>query len=262
MEPKQVLTGDGIRLSYMTAKGLNQKPYLIFLHGAGSNHTIWHAIIKELSQYNMILPDFRGHGNSASGKLGAMTIQRHARDIKVIIDNEKLDSVILIGNCLGASIAREFTNMFPEYVEKLVLISLFSKRFLWLSSISNAINNIAYLLMNSISMRKKLHFQDYADPRKKQALFSLIADIKGTHLHVYSKAIKELFRYSFRLEKIAVPALLVQGKQDLLAKNSLIYKIIKDMKNIRLRLVNTHHLICRNAPKECAACIRDFILLP
>ena len=259
MEQKYVLTDDGIKLSYMATKGLNQETCLVFLHGAGSNHTIWHAIIKDLLEYNMILPDCRGHGNSVSGKLGAMTIQRHAKDIKAIIDNEKLSRVILIGNCLGASIAREFTNLFPECVDKIVLISLFSKRFLWLSSISNAINNIAYLLMGSVNMRKKLHFQDYADPRKKQALFSLIADIKGTHLHVYSKAIKELFRYSLRLEDIAVPALLVQGKQDLLAKNSLINKIISDKENIRLRMVNTHHLICRNAPKECAACIRDFI---
>ena len=259
MEQKHVLTDDNIKLSYTVSKNLNQKPYLVFLHGAGSNHTIWHAIIKDLSQYNMILPDCRGHGNSASGKLEAMTIRRHAKDIKTIIDNEKLNHVILIGNCLGASIAREFTSMFPEYVDKIVLISLFSKRFLWLSSISNAINNMVYLLMRPIIMRKKLHFQDYADPRKKQTLFSLIADIKGTHLHVYSKAIKELFRYRLRLEEIAVPTLLVQGKQDLLAKNSMIYKIIRNMKNIRLRLVNDHHLICRNAPQECAECIKDFI---
>ncbi|MEA3515232.1 MAG: alpha/beta hydrolase [Nanoarchaeota archaeon] len=259
MEQKHVLTDDGIRLSYAASKGLNHEPCFVFLHGAGSNHTIWHAIIKNLSQYRMILPDSRGHGNSASGKLRTMTIQRHAKDIKAIIDNEKLSKVILIGNCLGASIAREFTIMFPECVDKIVLISLFSKRFLWLSSISNAINNMAYLLMKPVSMRKSLHFQDYADPRKKQTLFSLIADIKGTHLHVYSKAIKELFRYSLRLEDIAVPALLVQGKQDLLAKNSLIYEIISDKENINLRMVNAHHLICRNAPQECTDCIRDFI---
>ena len=72
MEQKHVLTDDNIKLSYTVSKNLNQKPYLVFLHGAGSNHTIWHAIIKDLSQYNMILPDCRGHGNSASGKLGAM----------------------------------------------------------------------------------------------------------------------------------------------------------------------------------------------
>ena len=261
MQQKQILTDDRIRISYMLSKSpIRASSCIVFLHGAGSNHTAWHHVIKSLPHYNMILPDIRGHGNSASGKLEAMTIRAHARDIKAIIDNEKLSKVVLIGNCFGSSIAREFTRLFPEHVDKLVMINLFSKRFLWLSSLCNAMNNVAYMLMKPLRMRKKLNFQDYGKERNKYSLNSLISDIKGTHIHVYSRAIKELFRYRLKLEKIAVPTLILQGKQDLLAKNAKIYKIVKNMQNISLRMVNTHHLILSNAPETCAEYIGNFIL--
>ena len=258
IEEKSILSHDGIKLSYQVSRKSNDKPFLFFLHGAGSNHTVWEPVASGLPDYNLIIPDLRGHGTSGTGKLSSITIRNYALDIKTIIDNEEIKKVILVGNSLGSSIAVEFSLLFPDSANKMVLISLFSERFLRFSAFFNAINNIAYIMMMPFSMKRKLRFQDYVKIRQKRPWYFPVADIKGTHLHVYSKSIKELLRYPLRFEDIQAPSILLQGKHDIVAKNAKLYKTIKNLKNITFRLIDTHHLIVNKAPDTCAQYIRDF----
>jgi len=256
IEEKSISSHDGIKLSYKLSRKSRNRPFLFFLHGAGSNHTIWDPVASGLSDYNIVIPDLRGHGNSDTGKLSSITIRNYALDIKTIIDHENINDVILVGNSLGSSIAMEFSRLFPEDTNKMVLISLFSRRFLRFSVLFNAVNNIAYLMMMPFSMKRVLDFQDYVKIRQKRPWYFPIADIKGTHLHVYSKSIKDLLRYPLRIENISVPALLLQGKHDMVANNAKIYKTIKNLENVRF--IDTHHLIVNKAPESCIEQIRDF----
>ena len=43
----------------------NSKEWCVFIHGAGGSSSIWHKQVKAYSEnFNLLLIDLRGHGNS------------------------------------------------------------------------------------------------------------------------------------------------------------------------------------------------------
>lgn len=89
--------------------GLNgqpsNKPTLLFIHGAGMDHTVWSeqktAAIDAGFQVAML--DLPQHGKS-SGQ-AAETIEGMSDDINSVLDLNEFTSVILIGHSMGALIA-------------------------------------------------------------------------------------------------------------------------------------------------------------
>src|SRR5512136_1054701 len=58
---------NGIDIHYHRTGG--DKPQVVISHGAGDDGLCWTHVVKELEQdYDVILPDARGHGKSDSGK--------------------------------------------------------------------------------------------------------------------------------------------------------------------------------------------------
>lgn len=246
---KTATTRDNVKLTYYINKVDDKQPYLFFLHGAGSNHTIWNPFIEHFSERNYIVQDLRGHGDSEPGRLSNITVGNYAEDIKCIIESEGIEKVILIGNSLGASVAVEFSRLYPHHVHRMILFSIFSSRYIWFSLFFRIVNSLAYLMMKPFKMRKKLNFQDYVKMRDRMPWFFPIADIKGTNLHVYSKSIRELLKYELNLSNIEVKTLILQGKRDLITKNTNIYKTAGNQDDIRFKLLDAHHLIVNKEPE-------------
>jgi N-formylmaleamate deformylase len=58
---------NGLRIHYYRTGG--NKPQVVINHGAADDGLCWTRIVTELEKdYDVILPDARGHGKSASGK--------------------------------------------------------------------------------------------------------------------------------------------------------------------------------------------------
>jgi N-formylmaleamate deformylase len=96
------VAANNIRIHYYRTGG--DKPQVVINHGAGDDGLCWTRVARELEKdYDVILPDARGHGKSASGKGDYSTRQRVA-DLAGLIQALQLDCPVVGGHSIGADI--------------------------------------------------------------------------------------------------------------------------------------------------------------
>jgi pimeloyl-ACP methyl ester carboxylesterase len=117
-------------MPYVFANGVNlhywqvgEGPDLVMLHGLGGNLAVWHfAIVAKLRhQYRITTYDLRGHGRSDMPATGYNT-QNMARDLLEFLDALKIERAHLLGHSFGADIALHFSLLYPERVERLIVV--------------------------------------------------------------------------------------------------------------------------------------------
>lgn len=101
-----------------TAKGL-----LILVHGAASNASRWEEFVEKTKlrdSWDILRFDLRGHGASPSRTAG--TLEAHAGDIAALMDRVGCKRAVILGHSLGAAVAMNFAQRYPERVEGLILL--------------------------------------------------------------------------------------------------------------------------------------------
>ena len=98
-------------------------PAVMFIHGLTSSHRNWVHLIQKLdTDHRVVAPDLFGHG--ASDKLmGDYSLGAHAATLRDLLDRLDIDQVTLVGHSFGGGIAMQFCYLFPERVERLVLVA-------------------------------------------------------------------------------------------------------------------------------------------
>ena len=99
--------------------GTEHTEWVLFLHAAFVNH---HMFSKQIAyfrdQYNVLTLDVIGHGNSTNTQKGD-SIEGMAGWIREILKKEKIDKIHIVGISLGAVLAQDFANQFPQAVQSL-----------------------------------------------------------------------------------------------------------------------------------------------
>jgi pimeloyl-ACP methyl ester carboxylesterase len=96
---------------------------LVLLHGAGDQAATWSAVAESLvSTHRLIIPDLAGHGKSAP-QTGPISILQVQRGIEAILDQNRQEPVIIVGNSLGAWVALRYAREHPDRVARLVLVN-------------------------------------------------------------------------------------------------------------------------------------------
>jgi pimeloyl-ACP methyl ester carboxylesterase len=97
-------------------------PTVVFLHGAGMDHTAWAQHDRWFAHhgYNVLAPDLPGHGRSA-GKL-LPDIADMADWTSALLDASGAKTAKLIGHSMGSLIALETAARHPDKVSALVLV--------------------------------------------------------------------------------------------------------------------------------------------
>ena len=110
---------DNIRLHYARA-GRLEKTALVLVHGVTDSGKCWLSVVMELKEdYDIVLPDARGHGLSARLQRGE-TVDL-AADLSGLVRHLGLDQPILIGHSLGATISARVGVQNPGLVRALIL---------------------------------------------------------------------------------------------------------------------------------------------
>jgi pimeloyl-ACP methyl ester carboxylesterase len=121
LEPRREETRlHGRRISYLTA---GEGPVLLLVHGIASDSEAWRAALPLLARRaTVIAPDLPGHGASgkAPGDYSLGALASFLRDLLVKLGH---DRATLVGHSLGGGVAMQFSYMFPERTERLVLVS-------------------------------------------------------------------------------------------------------------------------------------------
>ena len=110
----------GHELSYLDS---GEGPAVLFIHGLLGSHRNWAHLIDALNtDHRVVAPDLFGHGASAK-PMGDYSLGSHAATLRDLLDQLGIARVILVGHSLGGGIAMQFCYLFPERVERLVLVS-------------------------------------------------------------------------------------------------------------------------------------------
>ena len=110
---------NGIKVHYYRTGG--DKPKVIFSHGVGDDGLCWTRIAKELeNDYDVILPDARGHGKSDNGK-GDYSITARVADLVGLIKELKLDHPIIGGHSMGADTSMNLAAEYPDLIKAIFL---------------------------------------------------------------------------------------------------------------------------------------------
>lgn len=116
--------GQDLKMAYMNVhpKKPNGKTILLF-HGKNFNGAYWKTTVLALSDegYRALVPDQIGFGKSSKPIGYQFTFQQLAKNTKALLDELKIDKVLLLGHSMGGMLAARFALMYPETVQKLVL---------------------------------------------------------------------------------------------------------------------------------------------
>ncbi len=94
---------NGIDIHYLRTGGA--KPPLVLLHGLSGSGACWSLLARALeAEFDVVMPDARGHGNSST-PLNGYGYEDHARDVVGLIQGLGLDAPVVLGHSMGGMTA-------------------------------------------------------------------------------------------------------------------------------------------------------------
>lgn len=101
----------------------NSDRVILFLHGLGANADSWHDQIDAFkNEYRLIIPDLRGHGQTALDK-EKFSFELCADDLYELLEKLFIEQVDLCGFSMGGMVAFEFAVKYPEKVRSFCVIN-------------------------------------------------------------------------------------------------------------------------------------------
>lgn len=123
IERKTCLAADGVTLVYSAAG--RGEPALVFVHGGLADRTFWNAQLEAFAaRRRTIALDLPGHGESGLNRK-KWGIPEFGADVKAVIEAEKPQEVVILGNSLGGPVAVEAALLLPGRVLGVVGVDTF-----------------------------------------------------------------------------------------------------------------------------------------
>lgn len=115
----QFVSIHGHDVGYRTA---GSGPVVVLIHGMAGSSATWRRVAPALAEhYAVVAPDLLGHGRSAKPR-GDYSLGAYAcgiRDLLVALGHER---ATIVGQSLGGGVAMQFAYLFPQRVERLVVV--------------------------------------------------------------------------------------------------------------------------------------------
>ena len=97
---------------------------VVFIHGAGAGSGIWSMTLSRVARAaHAIAVDLPGHGPSAPGDLGSLSLERYRDAVGELCGALCLGPSVLVGHSMGALVALEAALAWPDKVRALVLVA-------------------------------------------------------------------------------------------------------------------------------------------
>lgn len=100
---------------------------IVLLHGFLENKKMWKEYVDFFSEkYRVITIDLLGHGESEP--LGYVhKMEDNANVVNEVLKNLKIETAIIVGHSMGGYVALAFAELYPDKIQKLVLLNSTSK---------------------------------------------------------------------------------------------------------------------------------------
>ena len=115
------LTVNGLRLHYFDWGNAGAPP-VVCVHGYTSSAEAFNAPARHFQdRFHFIVPDVRGHGESAWSPTGAYQYSDQVSDLEGMVTQLGLERFTLIGTSMGGIIAMAYAGAHPERLARLVI---------------------------------------------------------------------------------------------------------------------------------------------
>jgi len=118
--------GQALEMAYMDVAPQHPNGRtVLLLHGKNMSGAYWKPTIQALTQrgFRVVAPDQVGFGKSSKPDGFQFTFQELATDTKLLLDSLGVKQAVVVGHSMGGMLATRFALMFPERVERLVLVN-------------------------------------------------------------------------------------------------------------------------------------------
>src|SRR3954470_19356756 len=100
-----------------------KRPCIVLVHGIAGDSSEWAPVLDKLSEkYDVVAPDLAGHGESTRLR-GDHSIGAFATWLRDVLEALEIERATFVGHSLGGGVEMQFAYQFPEYVERMVLVS-------------------------------------------------------------------------------------------------------------------------------------------
>ncbi|MFL5752148.1 MAG: alpha/beta fold hydrolase [Bacteroidia bacterium] len=260
-------TIDKQRLYYEVQGDLNSKRTLVLLNGLSQSTLAWALMTPILGKNNrIILLDLIFQGQS--DKKGEWRdFDQHAADVKGLLDELKIEHTVVIGLSYGSLVAQHFALMYPEKLEKLILMSTFAHKTPYYRAIETAWEQAlkmgGYPLLLDIMLPSVLSEGYFKNPlipieMMKEARKDLNMDAAA--LMKLMNATKERPDYLEKLKGLRTSTLIIQGEKDTLFPVHMAEAVQQSIPGSKLEVIpGVGHTLNLEAIPQSLALINSFI---
>lgn len=238
---------------------------LILLHGAMVSGAMFllKSVVEELSKnYDVIIPDLRGHGGSKNMP-GPYTTVQHAEDIKKLLDALNIKNAYVLGSSYGGVVAQQITYMYPSVVSKLILDGTFSYNKITLREKIEAI--IALFLLQLLGIRRLMRLtvkygpEVRNDPTLQKEMQKMFAD---SDTKAATAVLKEAFTFDSRswVHNISCPTLIIGGLTSVTVPIHHAYFLHDKIKGSKLEIFeDAGHVLLWTHSERFVSVIKNFL---
>lgn len=231
---------------------------LVFIHGLGEVKEGWLHQFELADQYDLIIPDLRGHGEYQ--KPGEISIKNFAADCISLIKGLGFESAHICGLSMGGMVAQEIYRQAPEVCRSLMLVSTFhyapknfGKLFLAYRKARAANKSpditretAAKVCLYTWSDENFEQFYEFYRPNKEYYFKAMEACLKVNNLTL--------------LPKIEVPTLIIGGQYDSVTPVWIQYLMHKQIRHSEFVVFrNTGHVAKLEAKDAFNEVLRNFL---
>jgi pimeloyl-ACP methyl ester carboxylesterase len=226
-----------------------RKQDLVFIHGSGSNHSIWsHQYGRLHKKYNIAAVNLPGHGQS--GSKGEKDVRDYCVWIKKLLAELDWKRAVLVGHSLGAAIALQFAISHPEEIAGIVCIgggmkmpvNPFFLEFLQTNPPEMPAEIINLICKYSLAKENRSKF---SAPLQKSLSQSSVEVLYGDLL-----ACNDL-DLTREAGKISVPALIICGAEDKMTPPDLSRQLAASVNGAKLEIFEgAGHMVMLERPAE------------
>tara|TARA_B110000305_G_C19448053_1_gene646028 strand:+ start:703 stop:1464 length:762 start_codon:yes stop_codon:yes gene_type:complete len=238
---------------------------LLILHGLFGSSDNWGSLGKKFAENNLVyLVDLRNHGRSPHSK--EMSYDLMADDLLELIQDENINSPIILGHSMGGKAALLFAEKYPKYLEKLIVADIGIKAYpMHHDEILKGLNSVK---LHEISSRNQAQqsIQSHIENLGIQQflLKNLYWIEKGKlawrmNLKVIEKNIGEIL-VKINVQKNSVSTLFVRGEMSNYILEDDFQNILESFPNGAIKTIpKVGHWLHAENPTEFYKIVREFI---
>lgn len=239
-------------LHYYSYPNTNATEWVTFVHGAGGSSSIWYKQVRDFKkEFNVLILDLRGHGNSKPTLKDTFnskyTFDSITNDIVEVIEHLKIQKSHFIGISLGTILIRNLAEKRPELVKSMIMggaiikLNFRSQVLMKLGVVFKSVvpYMLLYKLFAFIIMPKRNHKNSrllFVNEAKKLYQKEFIRWFKLT------AEINPLLRF-FRAKDIKIPTLYIMGAEDHLFLPSIKHIVSEHLSSTIFVIENCGHVV-------------------